>query len=167
MSRVNKLALLLIIPSTLLFLVPFVLIWDFTMVKTGVFRFLDLILVVLIGGVIIHELLHGITWAFYSKQGFRSIQFGFQWKSLTPYCHCKEPLKVSHYFIGAAMPLIVMGIIPSIIAIISGSGALLCVGIFFTWAAGGDIIALYMLHKLDADEMVSDHPTKMGFYREV
>ena len=94
----------------------------------------------------------------------KSIKFGFKWKFLTPYCHCKEPLKLQHYRIGVAMPLLILGILPSIIAIIIGSGALLTFGIIFSWAAGGDIIALFMLRKLDNNLYVSDHPTEMGFY---
>ena len=86
---------------------------------------------------------------------------------MTPYCHCKEPLKVKHYKIGGAMPLIVMGIIPSIIGLIIGNGGILSFGIIFTLAAGGDIIALYMLRKLDNNIYVSDHPKKMGFIREI
>jgi len=97
----------------------------------------------------------------------KSIKYGVKWKFLTPYCHCKEPLKVKYYKIGGAMPLIVMGIIPSIIGLIIGHGGVLCFGIFFTWAACGDIISLYMLHKLDNNTYVSDHPDKMGFIREL
>ncbi len=65
------------------------------------------------------------------------------------------------------MPLIVMGIIPPIIGIIIGHGGILSFGIFFTWAAGGDIIALFMLRKLDGEVYVSDHPDKMGFIQEI
>jgi hypothetical protein len=86
---------------------------------------------------------------------------------LTPYCHCKEPLKVKHYKIGGAMPLIILGIIPSLIGISIGHGGILSFGLFFSWAAGGDIIALYMLRNLDNSIYVSDHPDKMGFIREM
>jgi len=65
------------------------------------------------------------------------------------------------------MPLIVMGIIPSIIGLIIGNGGILSFGIIFTLAACGDIIALYMLRKLDNNIYVSDHPKKMGFIREI
>lgn len=61
------------------------------------------------------------------------------------------------------MPLFVMGIIPSIIGLIIGHGGILSFGIFFSWTAGGDIILLYLLRKLNNDMYVSDHPEKMGF----
>ena len=166
-GKVNLIALLMIAPITTIIFLPFILIWDYDTFKAGKEIFDDYFLFYLIGGIIIHELLHGLTWGYFALNGLKSIKFGIKWKFLTPYCHCKEPLKVKHYKIGGAMPLIVMGIVPSLIGIIIGHGGILSFGIFFTWAAGGDIIALYMLQKLDNNIYVSDHPEKMGFIREI
>ena len=164
-GKVNLIALLLVFPITAMILSPFILIWNYETFKTGKEIFDDYLLYILIGGIIIHELLHGLTWALFTSDGLKSIKFGVKWKFLTPYCHCKEPLKVKHYKIGGAMPLFIMGIFPSIIGLAIGNGGVLSFGIFFTWAAGGDIIALYMLRKLDNNIYVSDHPEKMGFVR--
>lgn len=166
-GKANLYVILLFIPITIILLVPFMLIWDYETFESGRKSFMDYFLLVLLGGIIVHELLHGISWGFYAPNGMKSIKFGIKWKFLTPYCHCKEPLKVKHYRIGIAMPLIILGILPSLIAIILGHGAFLSFGILFTWAAGGDIIALFMLRKFENDIYISDHPSKMGFYREV
>ena len=167
MGKVNLVAFIMIIPITAIILLPFILVWDYETFKIGKNVFMDYFFFYLTGGIIIHELLHGLTWGYFASQGYKSIKFGMKWKYLTPYCHCKEPLKVKHYKIGGAMPLIVMGIIPSLIGLMVGNGGILSFGIFFTWAAGGDIIALHMLRKLDKDVYVSDHPEKMGFIREI
>lgn len=167
MGKVNLIAILLIFPITAVILFPFVLIWDYETFKAGKEIFSDYFLLLFLGGIIIHELLHGLTWGYFASNGMKSIKFGVKWKFLTPYCHCKEPLKVKHYKIGGAMPLIILGIIPSIVGLIIGHGGVLAFGIIFTWAAGGDIIALYMLRKLDNNIYVSDHPEKMGFVREI
>lgn len=161
-TKVNFYSILMLIPITLIYLVPYILIWDFRTFEIGRKEFMHLFLYIFVFGIIIHELLHGITWAFFTKRGFKSIKFGLN--GLTPYCHCKEPLKVKHYRLGGAMPLIVMGIIPSLAGLISGNGLYLSIGIFFSWTAGGDIISLFMLRKLDKNSLVSDHPDKMGFY---
>lgn len=166
-GKVNLIAITLIIPITIIFLLPFVLIWDYQAFVVGKNSFMIFLFPILILGTIIHELLHGVCWGYYAQNGMKSIKFGINWKYITPYCHCKEPLKVKHYRLGGAMPLIVLGIIPSLIAIVIGNGFLLCFGIFFTWAAGGDIIALFMLKDLDKNIYIFDHPSKMGFYREV
>ena len=163
-GKVNLIAFLLVIPISILTIGPFLLIWDMNKFIKGFELFNDYILIILIGGVIVHEFLHGITWAIYAKNGFKSIQFGVKWSMLTPYCHCREPLKLKNYRIGVAMPLIVLGILPVIISLLSGNGFLVFFGTFFSWAAGGDIIGLFMLRNLDRDMEVSDHPDKMGFY---
>tara|TARA_B110000902_G_scaffold30390_1_gene32730 strand:- start:310 stop:870 length:561 start_codon:yes stop_codon:yes gene_type:complete len=167
MGKVNMIAFIMIIPIAALILLPFILIWDYDTFKIGKDIFMDFFFFYLLGGIIVHELLHGLTWGYFASNGLKSIKFGIKWSFLTPYCHCKEPLKVKHYKIGGAMPLIVMGIIPSIIGLIIGNGGILSFGIIFTLAAGGDIIALYMLRKLDNNIYVSDHPKKMGFIREI
>jgi len=164
-GKVNLIAILMMIPLTALIVSPFILIWDYETFKIGKEVFNDNILLYIVSGIVIHELLHGLTWGCFASKGLKSIKFGVKWKWLTPYCHCKEPLKVKHYKIGGAMPLLVMGIIPSLIGIIIGHGEIASFGIFFTWAAGGDIIALYMLRKLDNDVYISDHPEKMGFIK--
>lgn len=50
------------------------------------------ILMLFIMGAIVHELIHGITWACFATNKFRSIHYGIIWGVLTPYCHCDEPL---------------------------------------------------------------------------
>lgn len=166
MGRVNLVAFILIIPITALVLIPFVLIWDFNTIQIGREVFKIYFLAILLSGIVFHELLHGITWAYFAPSGWKSIKFGINWKFLTPYCHCKEPLKVKHYRLGAAMPLIVMGVFPVIIGMVIGNGVVLWFGLFFIWAAGGDMIGIYMLRTLDRDSCVSDHPDKMGFIVE-
>jgi hypothetical protein len=166
-GKVNLIAMFMLIPIVAISYLPFILIWDNETYKLGKELFMDHFLIYLLGGAIIHELLHGFTWGVFASKGLKSIKFGVKWKLLTPYCHCKEPLRVKHYKIGGAMPLIIMGIIPLIIGLIIGHGGILSFGIFFTWAASGDIIALFMLHGLDNDIYISDHPDKMGFIRTI
>ncbi|MBW8331291.1 MAG: DUF3267 domain-containing protein [Prolixibacteraceae bacterium] len=163
----NLIAVLMIFPIAVTILLPFILIWDYETFETGKDLFMDYFLLYLLGGAIVHELLHGLTWGIFASNGLKSIKFGVKWKFLTPYCHCKEPLKVKHYKLGGAMPLIVMGIIPSIIGLIIGHGGILSFGMFFILAAGGDIIALFMLRNLNNNRYVSDHPEKMGFIIEI
>ena len=66
--------------------------------------------------------------------------------------------------VGGALPLVAMGIIPSIVALMVGNGFLICFGILFIWAAGGDIIMLHMMNRLPLNTIVADHPDKLGFY---
>jgi len=164
MGKVNLWVFIMIFPILLLFLLPFLLIWNFELLGLGRVILIKYGFIIVLLGIVLHELLHGITWALFATKGFKSIRFGINWKWLAPYCHCKEPLKAKYYAIGGLMPLVVMGIIPVIIALVSGNAALLVFGIIFTWAAGGDIISVYMLRKFNRNCLVFDHPDKIGFY---
>ncbi|ELR72753.1 hypothetical protein C900_01132 [Fulvivirga imtechensis AK7] len=163
-SSMNLVAFLFLIPMLLLLASPYISLYSYADFREGWKLFFKHLLLILPVGIIIHELLHGVTWACFAKQGMKSISFGMNWKAIAPYCHCSEPLKVKHYRLGGAMPGVVMGIIPVIIATIFQINWMIVFGVFFTWAASGDIIALWMLRRFNANEMVSDHPEKMGFY---
>lgn len=163
MGKVNGIAFLMLVPILIIFLLPFLLIWDFETLKIGYKIFLKSILFILVGGIIIHELLHGFTWAIFVKGGFKQLKFGINWRYLAPYAHFKIPLKLKIYLAGALMPLLILGIIPAVFGIIMGNGFYLLFGIFFTWAASGDILAGLRLFRLPMNKMVQDHPDQLGF----
>lgn len=121
-----------------------------------------LVLVMLVAGIVAHEFIHGITWACFAKRGFRSIRFGVMWGMLTPYCHCKEPLTIRHYRLGALMPLIILGILPLLLAYPLRSVPLLWWGILFVTSAAGDILIVWKLRKEPAFLLVQDHPEEAG-----
>jgi len=163
----NIFAILLILPIILIFGIPYYLIWgiqfdDFSLRQ--IFGSAWIILLILFLGMIAHEFIHGIVWARFAKNGFKSIKFGILWKMITPYCHCKEPLKSKEYRLGAIMPAIILGFIPAILAIIIGNTALLIFGIFFTLTAGGDFLIIYVLRNEKTDTLVEDHPSEAGCY---
>lgn len=120
------------------------------------------ILMLFIMGAIVHELIHGITWACFATNKFRSIHYGIIWEVLTPYCHCDEPLTVRQYSIGALMPLFVLGVIPLVLAFPFKSIPLLVWGIMFVSAAAGDILIVWKLRKEPSACLVLDHPKEAG-----
>lgn len=119
-------------------------------------------MVALMAGIVVHELVHGITWAVYARNGWKSISFGVIWKMLTPYCHCDEPLKVREYIIGALMPLLIVGIIPMILGLCLQSIFLTFFGAFYIGGAAGDIMVVALLRHEPAGNMVLDHPSEAG-----
>ncbi|RKO68546.1 DUF3267 domain-containing protein [Sphingobacterium puteale] len=171
--KANVFALFLFIPVILLYTLPFYLIWGR---EDGPFVFMiDMLeitsitsvligILVVILGIIAHELIHGITWACYTKKGFKSIKFGVLMKMLTPYCHCKEPLLVRQYIVGALMPFIILGIIPAIYAWYSGNVNILLFAIFFTVSAAGDFMIVQLIWREDMRNLVLDHPSEAGCF---
>ena len=162
----NIFALFIFLPIFILFGLPVIALWGWDVFKVGALHFIgqkgQLILTILVG-VVVHEVIHGFTWARYTQHGIKSIKFGVKWSYLTPYAHCKEPLKVSQYSIGGALPGIILGILPAILGIITGNTWLIFFGIFFTGAAGGDILVLWKLRNYNDTYTIQDHPTEIGF----
>lgn len=128
-GKANLFAVVIMIAAAVVFLVLYFLLWreNFSVQKLSAsefdtFLFLAIFITV---GIVVHELIHGITWAQFTKSGWKSIKFGVMWKMLTPYCHCSEPLRKKEYILGSLMPCIVLGIIPAVAALFVGSFALL------------------------------------------
>ena len=169
----NIFGILIILPIGLIFGLPYYFLWE---PQINIIEYLDnvglqgavlrilLFFGIMIFGIVLHELIHGITWAKFAKNGLKSIKFGVLWKMLTPYCHCKEALSVRQYIIGAIAPAIIMGIIPSVIAILIGNFGLLIFGMFFTMAAGGDLLMINLIRKENSKDLVQDHPSEVGYY---
>ena len=126
-----------------------------------------LFIVLLIVLIVVHELIHGLTWSIFAEHHFKDIEFGFMKELLTPYCTCTTPLQKSHYILGALMPCIVLGIIPTAIGILIGSHLLFWIGIVMILAAGGDLMIVFKVlafKKQDASKevLIYDHPTQAG-----
>jgi hypothetical protein len=155
------------IPLPVLFGCVFYLIWHSRLTLLTFAKAIPsglwMALIILVG-VIFHELIHGISWAFFTKDGFKSVKYGIEWKSFTPYCHCKTPLQLNHYLVGGLMPGILLGVLPSLIGIIMGNVSLLLLGIFFTLTAGGDFLIAWHLRKENKHSLVQDHAEKIGCY---
>lgn len=120
--------------------------------------------VLVIASIVVHELIHGLTWMVVGKKTFSSIGFGIQWKTLTPYAHLKEPIDVNVYRIGGFMPGFVLGILPFLLSLPTGNRGLLWFGILQTAAASGDWLILFLLARVRRGTLVEDHPTRAGCY---
>ncbi len=181
LAKLNLYGFIASIPITLIYVIPFYLIWsqEFSiegLKKMGLkkelveyaFEYSFSIVFIMLLGVVIHELIHGITFSFFTKTGFKAIKFGVLWKMLTPYCHCTEPLFVKHYRIGGIMPAVVLGFLPFIYSLLFGNIFCLIFAIFFTMAAIGDFYIIYLLRNENKNSMVLDHPSEVGcfIYRE-
>lgn len=174
-AQANARALLIILPMLLLLVPAYLLAWPEQFAAEHLRRVAEqykawllfsplLLLALFVVGAVVHELLHGLTWAFFCRHGLRSIRYGVYWKLLTPYCHCKEVLPLRQYMLGGAMPGLVMGLLPLLAGFCWGSLWLYAFGLFFSMAAGGDLLVLWMLRRRHKDDLVQDHPEKIGCY---
>ncbi len=163
-KKATVITLVATVPLLVLYFVLFV--WLNPNARIGMDSFEALLLfVALIVLVVVHELVHGITWSLFSEHGMKDIEFGVMRNTLSPYCTCSSALPRDKYLIGALMPLVLLGIIPSIVALATGSFWLLILGLIMTTSAGGDvmIVAKLLAYKTNAAEVLwYDHPTEGG-----
>jgi hypothetical protein len=174
-TEANIKALAFALPIMLLLLVPYMMLWPEKFSSETLrsivaeygsrILFLPLgMMLVFIPGAVVHELLHGLTWAAFCKKGIRSITYGVHWKALTPYCHCEEVLPLRPYILGGIMPGLVMGLLPALEGMLWGNPWVFFFGLFFTLAAAGDMLVLWMLRRCKSADLVQDHPEKIGCY---
>ena len=162
MARANILVMFISLPVVILQFVLFLLlhgIKSLNLTWNPVFLFVAILL-----GVVIHELIHGVSWMIFGGKPFSAIQFGFQWKTFTPYAHLKEPVEVNAYRLGAFLPGFILGILIYILSLVVGDGNLFWFSLVHTSAAGGDWLILWLIRHVQAGMQVQDHPTNAGCY---
>jgi hypothetical protein len=162
MARANLVVLFITIPVVILQFALFILLHGMENLKPT-WNSASLIVVVLLG-VVLHELVHGISWVLFGHKPLSAVKFGFQWKTFTPYAHLKEPVEVHAYRLGAFMPGFILGILTYILSLVLGDGNLFWFGMVHTSAAGGDWLILWLIRNVKAGMQVEDHPTNAGCY---
>ena len=154
-------SLQIILPLMAVQIVPFILLHKISIPQSAnlpLFGFL------LLFGIFVHEALHVLAWMIFGKKSLKAFHIGFQWKSLTPYAHCKEPMDIRPYRIGSFAPGFLLGILPWIISLFTGDILLFIYGWLYTTAAGGDFLILWILRGVEANTQVEDHPSRAGCY---
>jgi len=162
MGKITLYATTLAIPTVILQVASFTLVHSMEAFKPK-WNLALLVLLILVG-IPAHEFIHALSWAIFGKKPLSSIKFGFMWKTITPYAHVREPLEVNAYRLGAFMPGLVLGIIPFIIATLTGSGDLMLFSLAHTSAASGDWLILWLIRSVKPGALVEDHPTNAGCY---
>lgn len=164
--KTNIMAVVFLLPAVLLFATPFYYLWHQSVDILFEIQFLKShlpwLFMVLIIGVILHELLHALAYVFLTKGDTKNIRFGFIWKSLTPYCHYSQVVSVRQYRIALLIPALILGLLPLNFAFVSGNFTVFVFGVFFLLGAIGDLSIIWILRKEKFDTMLKDHPDEIG-----
>ncbi|MDR2848603.1 MAG: DUF3267 domain-containing protein [Bacteroidales bacterium] len=167
--KANLVGLFFLLPSVLLYSLPFYLIWQSSSLSDKSYTLINFAidnkwwcLLVILFSIVLHEAIHGVCMAFVSPNGWKSVSFGFNLKAMAPYAHCKEPMTPMAYRICLAMPAVILGDLPAFVSWCTGNILWLMYGILFLWAASGDLIVLYMSRNIHTG-FIQDHPEKIGF----
>jgi len=158
--------------GALVALVPAVAFTVWFILRNGTTAFLDLQMVemLLIGilmfaMIIVHEGIHGLTWAIFSPMHMKQIEFGYIKEMLTPYCYCGAPLKRPAYLTGSLMPCILLGFVPCTVACLCSWTAWLLLGFVMILGAAGDLLIslkLVMVKRGKKELLCLDHPSECG-----
>ncbi len=127
----------------------------------------DGLLLVLVGvlvALVLHEGVHALGWIVFARLAPTQIRFGVDRKTLSPYAHALAAMPVQGYRVGTVLPLILVGIVPLIIAVIAGSGVLAVIAAVMISGAVGDIVVLWIIRGIPASARVLDHPSQAGCY---
>ncbi len=116
----------------------------------------------LAAGIVAHELVHATVWVYAGGGGWARVRFGWNWKALAPFAHYTDPLPARAYRLGAAAPLVLLGIVPALAGTFVGWRAAAAFGWLLTAGAAGDLAVLWLLRGVPARAPVSDHPTRAG-----
>lgn len=115
--------------------------------------------------VVLHELIHGITWGIFAENHFHAIDFGIVWSSLSPYCTCADLLGKWQYLLGTAMPTLVLGGATAVLGVMTNQLLLFYLAECMILSGGGDflIILKILLYRTDKKECrYCDHPYEFG-----
>ncbi|MBR3058711.1 MAG: DUF3267 domain-containing protein [Clostridiales bacterium] len=120
------------------------------------------LLVLFFATIFIHEFIHGFFWHFACKEKWKSIDFGFNPKNITPYCHCREPLWIPQYFFGCIAPTLLLGVLPIVLGFVFQVLFLVTLGIIGVVGGCGDLMVIWTLRR-HKNCMLFDHPYEVGY----
>lgn len=135
--KANVLAILVMAPFVVLFTVWYLVVNSSLEGELSLPALL-LLLAALLALLAAHEGIHGLVWGLFAPSGFKSIEFGIIWSTLSPYCTCAEPMKKGQYLLGSAMPTLVLGFGLGIVAVYTGVNLLLYLSVLMILGGGGD-----------------------------
>jgi hypothetical protein len=114
--------------------------------------------------IVAHEAVHGFGWMTAGGVGPRHIRFGIDRKTFSPYCHLTTPIRAAAYRYGAALPLVVTGILPLTAGLLTDTPVLTMLSAIMISAAVGDLFVLWVIREVPGNALVIDHPTQAGCY---
>ena len=113
--------------------------------------------------IVVHELLHAVGFVA-GGASRRQIAFGVDMKTLTPFAHCTRPLASRAMRYAIALPGVVLGVLPAVVGLATGTAVLSVLGGVGMAAAGGDVLVLWLIRRVPSDQLLADHPSRVGCY---
>ena len=105
---------------------------------------------------VLHEIIHGLSFMFFKEVDAKKITFGAKLESGIFYCMYKQPISKKVILVSLLAPLVLIGIITLIIAIIFNLKMLGLLSLLNISGAVGDIVMTIMFLRLPNDVRYTD-----------
>lgn len=111
----------------------------------------------------LHEIIHGISFMLFKEVKAKNVTFGAKLESGIFYCMCKQPISKKVILVSLLAPLVLIGVITLIIAIILNLKMLGLLSLLNISGAVGDIVMTIMFLRLPKDVKYTDLDDCEGF----
>ena len=119
-------------------------------------------LLFLVLATVVHELLHAWAIRRWGKVPAGAVKFGFHWKALMPYFHCRVPVRMAAYRAATLFPLRVTAPVSALALLAFPSLGVAAGGGVAIAACVGDVWTFAKLRRFDGNCLVVDHPSEIG-----
>ncbi len=114
--------------------------------------------------IVVHELLHGLSFIVFNKNKAKELKYGIVIKSGLAYCISTVPVRVGPGRLSLMMPVYVICLPLYLFAMISGDIWLVIVSVMFLSGSTGDFYYMWKLRNTNKDlYMFEEMPTKSGY----
>jgi len=127
------------------------LAWNYNLLHSPQWRSLWFFPMLLVS-TILHEGLHGLADHFFGHAPWKTINLRFKkWPYLYPFVITRAPMTMAAHRFSLLLPLVVLGLLPSLIGVVLGLPGLTLFGVLNCIIAGGDMADWWMLRRYPAD----------------
>lgn len=127
-------------------------------------NFFDLTLLLIIPYLLLHEVLHSISYVLHGAS-FKNVVYGAHLEKGVLCCLCKQNITKKNILISLIYPFFWIGVVTYIIGIMTNNMELIMLSIFNISGCSGDLIMFFAFLKLKNFEYSEyDNPTAFGLY---
>jgi dienelactone hydrolase len=119
-------------------------------------------LALLIAGLLLHEALHLAGYRLFGRVPRGAARLSLGRAAFAPQVSCEQPITAAAYRWILALPGLVLGVLPGLLALATGSWVVLIWAIWSLVEAAGDLAGLWAMRGLRADAPVRAHPNRIG-----
>ena len=115
---------------------------------------------------VVHKWLHGCSMAVFAEGKFGSVMSVEVRRSFITRCICVEPLAIYQYVVSALTPMLVLGVIPAIFAIMHGSDFLFLISAVMIVGSASDVFyacKLIVYKTKNKECLFFVHPYQYGY----